>query len=100
MNKKFILASSVVIATAAIMLSRRYQLQNPEQLLKDIQSKFYGVESSYIVYTPERYKKFGVETEIYRGGLSTNFDNYKESFEFIVDAYTGQLIDCTEVTHD
>ncbi|TDM07670.1 PepSY domain-containing protein [Macrococcus lamae] len=102
MNKKWWIGSSIVVAAlvAGYLFSRRYRLMNPELLLEDMKKKFNGVESSFIVYTPERYKKFGVETQVYRGGVTTNFDNYKEEFEFIVDAYTGQLIDCVEMTHE
>ncbi|KAA1038401.1 hypothetical protein [Macrococcus equipercicus] len=102
MNKKWWIGSSIVVAALVIgyAFSRRYRLLNPHQLLEDIKQKFNGVESSFIVYTPERYKRFGVETQIYRGGITTNFDDYKEEYEFIADAYTGQLIDCIEVTHN
>lgn len=99
MNKKYLVVFPLfIIALIGYYWSRRYQLQHPHQLLNAVKQKFVGVESSYISYTPERYKKFGVETEIYRGGLTTNFDSYKEEFEFIIDAYTGELIDCIEVT--
>ncbi len=102
MNKKWWIGSSIVVTVLVLsyVFSRRYRLKNPYQLLEDVKDKFNGVESSFIVYTPERYRKFGVETEVFRGGVTTNFDNYREEFEFIVDAYTGQLIDCLEVTHD
>lgn len=99
MNKKYLLVTPLFAAAiVGVLWSRRYQLQNPKLLLNDVKQKFNGVESSYITYTPERYKRFGVETEIYRGGLSTSFDDLKKDFEFIIDAYTGELIDCKEVT--
>lgn len=94
MKLKSMIAGTTLILIAGYLFSLRYQLQNPAKVLAEIKQQYTDVEGAYIDYTPENYKKLGLETTIYRGGVITATSEY----DFIADAYSGELIDTTEIT--
>lgn len=101
MKKVLIISTTIIsLVITLIYLQKKYELKNPAKLLQGIKHQFIGVESSYISYTPERYRKFGMETQIFKGGVTTNYDNVIEDYEIIFNAYTGELIDCINITHN
>ncbi|MGV3244232.1 hypothetical protein [Staphylococcus sp. 11261D007BR] len=70
---------------------------SPEQLIESVKSYFKNVTGSYIVYEPTTYQKFGIEYEIYKGGISAERNGQIYHYEFIADAYNGQVIDIFEI---
>ncbi|ULG71352.1 hypothetical protein [Macrococcus brunensis] len=94
MKLKSIIAGTTLLLIAGYFFSLRYQLKNPDKVLTEIKKQYSDIEGAYIDYTPENYKKLGLETTIYRGGIITAAKEY----DFIADAYSGELIDTTEIT--
>ncbi|TDM04572.1 hypothetical protein [Macrococcus carouselicus] len=94
MKNKSIIAVLSLLLLAGYFFALRYQLKSPNKVLTAIKAHFNHVEAAFIDYTPENYKKLGLETMIYRGGITTA----DGEFEFIADAYSGELLDTTEIT--
>jgi predicted small secreted protein len=67
-----------------------------EKVLQDVKKSFKqdeSIDGSWIEMKPENYEKHSHKTKIYRGGISKRTDSELQQFEFIVDAYTGTLMD-------
>ncbi|EKU50257.1 hypothetical protein [Staphylococcus massiliensis] len=93
---------SVVVAGGAItslilLREKNYQMYNPDKIIKEVKSTFHDVEASYIVKQPSTYSKFGIEYEVFQGGITARLNNKLTHYEFIADAYSGQLIDIKEI---
>ncbi|GGB02821.1 hypothetical protein ERX37_00800 [Macrococcus hajekii] len=93
MKIKSVIASITLTLLTGYLFAQRYQLKSPDKVLTGIKQLYHDVEASYINYHPENYKKLGLETLIYKGGISTP----EGSYEFIANAYTGELLDTKEM---
>lgn len=52
-----------------------------------------SIDGSWMQMKPEDYKKYAIQTKVYRGGIMRTQDGEKQQFEFIADAYTGSVLD-------
>ncbi|AVP37331.1 hypothetical protein DOS70_06065 [Staphylococcus felis] len=68
-----------------------------EKIIKSVRSYFKDVSGSYILYEPTTYRKFGIEYEVYKGGISAERNGKVYNYEFIADAYNGQVMDIFEI---
>lgn len=71
-----------------------------DDLLASVKKEFLKegpIDGSWIELTKVPWKKFAYETDVYYGGISRYEDNKLVQYEFIVDAYTGSLIDLYRV---
>ena len=68
-----------------------------EKVITSVKDYFQNVTGSYIVYEPTTYRKFGIEYEVYKGGVSAVRNGKTYHYTFIADAYNGQVIDIVEV---
>ena len=50
-----------------------------------------------ILHIPKTYQKFGIETKVVHGGITVNNDGKQVHYEFIADAFNGQVIDIFEI---
>jgi len=69
---------------------------NSDDILKKVKKEFKKegpIEGSWIEMTKVPWKKFAYETDVYYGGISRKEENQLIQYEFIADAYSGNLID-------
>ncbi|MCS4485317.1 hypothetical protein [Staphylococcus americanisciuri] len=79
-------------------LSKNKQSYYPaEKVITSVKDYFQNVTGSYIVYEPTIYRKFGIEYEVYKGGISAMRNGKIYQYTFIADAYDGEVIDIIEV---
>nr|WP_263312967.1 hypothetical protein [Mammaliicoccus sp. Marseille-Q6498] len=76
---------------------KQFKHYNCEEILKQVKSKFNNVEASYILHIPKTYQKFGIDTKVVHGGVTVTKDNKPVHYEFIADAFNGQVIDIYEI---
>ncbi|AVQ34566.1 hypothetical protein C7J88_03395 [Staphylococcus muscae] len=89
-----------IIMTGSYFYTLNKNKQNyypAEKVIESVKSYFQNVSGSYIVYEPTLYRKFGIEYEVYKGGISTTRQGKVMHYTFIADAYDGQVIDIIEV---
>lgn len=92
--------SFLTLGLVAGWLGRQYLVEespmNSETVLKNVREQFLKegpIEGSWIELDTFHYKKFALETDVYRGGISRIEDGQLAQYEFIADAYTGSPID-------
>ncbi|WP_347298680.1 PepSY domain-containing protein [Dolosigranulum savutiense] len=76
-------------------LAKRRTL-GPDEILDRIKRDFKAegpIEGSWIEMKRVPWKKFAHETAVYFGGITRREADELVQYEFIVDAYTGSLID-------
>lgn len=91
---------SFLIGAAAFSLFSSKKTLKADDLLKKIKKEFLKegpIDGSWIELTKVPWKKYAYETDVYYGGISRFEENKLIQYEFIVDAYTGSLIDLYKV---
>ncbi|EJO7156431.1 hypothetical protein NRV24_000514 [Staphylococcus pseudintermedius] len=68
-----------------------------DKVIQSVNGYFRHVTGSYILYEPTTYRKFGIEYEVYKGGITAERHGKTFNYEFIADAYNGQIIDIIEI---
>lgn len=94
-----ILLSFLLGAATASLISSKKTLK-ADDLLKKIKKEFLKegpIDGSWIELTKVPWKKYAYDTDVYYGGISRFEENKLIQYEFIVDAYTGSLIDLYKV---
>ncbi|UXR81787.1 hypothetical protein [Staphylococcus sp. IVB6214] len=89
-----------IIMTGSYFYTLNKNKQNyypADKVIDSVKDYFQNVSGSYIVYEPTLYRKFGIEYEVYKGGISTTRQGKVTHYTFIADAYDGQVIDIIEV---
>lgn len=74
--------------------------KDPDEILEAIKDAFKEegeIEGSWIEMTKVPWKKYAYDTDVYYGGISRLEDGQLVQYEFIVDAYTGSLMDIYQV---
>ena len=102
-NKQKKVASSLIgfIIAFGLGMVAEHQLAKkrtlkPEQILNQMKREFKvdgPIEGSWIEMQRVPWKKFTYETSVYFGGITRYEEKNLVQYEFIVDAYTGSLID-------
>ncbi|WP_258007259.1 hypothetical protein [Staphylococcus sp. 17KM0847] len=102
-NKNWPLVIPIAIGVAMTgsyfyMLNKNKQNYYPaDKVIDSVKAYFKNVTGSYIVYEPTTYRKFGIEYEVYKGGITAIRNNEVYHYTFIADAYDGQVIDIIEI---
>lgn len=81
----------------ALIYFKQFKHYSCEEILKQVKSQFNDVEGSYILHIPKTYQKFGIETKVVHGGVTINKNGNPVHYEFIADAFNGQVIDIYEI---
>ena len=84
---------------AAKTLISNNQLQSPDDILDAVKRKMNEtgkVIGSWILMTPEPFEKNGLQTNVFKGGLTRILDGEQKQYEFFADAKTGTLIEMVE----
>lgn len=82
---------------ATYIYFKQFKFYNCEDILKQVKKQFTNVEASYILHIPKTYQKFGIETKVVHGGITVNSEGKSVNYEFIADAFNGQVIDIYEI---
>lgn len=80
----------------------KYANQSPDSILAQVKAamtKDGKVIGSWILMTPEKYVKNGIQYEVFKGGLTKISNELQKHYEFIADATTGTVIDVIEQTN-
>ncbi|MBI5974270.1 hypothetical protein [Staphylococcus canis] len=80
-----------------VLNRNKSQYYPADKIIDSVRSYFKDVTGSYILYEPTIYQKFGIEYEVYKGGVSAERNGKVYNYEFIADAYNGQVIDIYEI---
>jgi predicted small secreted protein len=98
--KKFLFGASVGALTS-LLLQKQFSNEyiSAEKALKQVKGAFKEkgkIEGSWIYTEVERYDHDGVNSDVYRGGISRQLEDELQHYDFIVNAKTGTLITVTE----
>ncbi|MBS4200047.1 PepSY domain-containing protein [Bacillus sp. FJAT-49732] len=99
MNWKSFIAGAVAGIVGGYCLSKKIRETMPlsgEEVLADVKHAFKKegkIDGSWMQMKPEDYKKYAIQTKVYRGGITTRQNGERQQYEFIADAYTGSVID-------
>ncbi|PRY79073.1 PepSY domain-containing protein [Alkalibacterium olivapovliticus] len=91
---------SFVLGVLTFGAVKKHKTLKADDLLKSIKKEFLKegpIDGSWIELTKVPWNKFAYETDVYYGGVSRYEENKLVQYEFIVDAYTGSLIDLYRV---
>lgn len=93
---------SLILAGIGFVFYYQNKAVHPDRILNDIKSKFRTegpIEGSWIEMTkvPWSDPTATEPREVYYGGLSRFEDGHKVHYEFITDAYTGDIIRLYEI---
>lgn len=68
----------------------------PEKILEKIKKHFKKqgpIQGSWIHTEVEPFEKGTIQYQVYKGGISRQFNGENEQYEFIADASTGTILD-------
>lgn len=72
---------------------------SPEKALKKAKataSTTHTISGSWIHMNPESIERYGLQYEVYRGGISTSTPDGTVQYEFIVETKNGTLLELIE----
>ncbi len=84
---------------AAKSAVEKYADISPDAILKKAKEMLKQdgkVIGSWILMTPETYKKNGLSYDVYKGGITRLSENEQKQITFVADASTGTVLDVTE----
>lgn len=91
---------SFLLGILGFFLINRNKAIHPDKILNNMKDQFRkkgSIEGSWIEMTKVPWSEGSYKKEVYYGGLS-RFEGEKiKHYEFIADAYTGNLIDLYEI---
>ncbi|GMB07297.1 PepSY domain-containing protein [Thermolongibacillus altinsuensis] len=95
--KKFITGIAVGFAAAYALEQWRKQTVIPSdqalQIAKEAFKKSGNISGSWIQTNVDSFEKDGLSYQVYRGGITKTNNSETEAHEFIMDAYTGTIIE-------
>jgi predicted small secreted protein len=86
-------AAGALFAQKAVTSSPTVAAEKVLARVKEAFNKEGIIEGSWIQMKPEQYQKLGIDTTVYKGGISRRRDGELEQYEFIADASTGTIMD-------
>lgn len=94
------LVLSFILGLLTFSLYKKNKTLSADDILKSVKKEFLKegpIDGSWIELTKVPWKKFAYETDVYYGGISRYEENKLVQYEFIVNAYTGSMIDIYRV---
>lgn len=94
-----LLASGALIGVASTLLYKELRPKKPNQVLEEVKATFseYGkITGSWIDYDAIEYDVFDSKPLVYLGGISREEEGKIVTYNFVCDAYTGEIIDVYE----
>lgn len=102
LNKKnrfiilFIMLTTIVGSIYFYTRRKHQQYQDPEKIISEVRTYFMNVIGSYILHEPITYKDTSNTTLAYQGGITTQNHGALTSYDFFVDANSGEIINIIE----
>lgn len=91
---------SFVLGLLTFSVYKKKKTKSADDILKSVKKEFLKegpIDGSWIELTKVPWKKFAYETDVYYGGISRYEEDKLVQYEFIVNAYTGSMIDIYRV---
>ncbi|TVT29754.1 hypothetical protein FO441_05600 [Salinicoccus cyprini] len=76
---------------------RRNRHIRPESIIDALHSRYEGISFISIDHRTARSKFLGIDRDVYRGRLHMNSRRGKARYQFTADAYTGEIMETTEL---
>lgn len=98
MNKKsvaFILALSIIAIPIAMWLTV-YRKINPQVIVDNLHHMFDDVTFVSLNYDLKVTELLGINSKVYSGVVHTKHQGKTSEYAFLVNAYTGEIIEITE----
>ena len=99
--KDFVIGATIGFACGFVTKQAVDKLSqpSPDAILQSVKEKMREngkIIGSWILMTPEPFKKNGLHTQVFKGGLTRIIDGEQKQYEFFADAKTGTIIDIVE----
>jgi predicted small secreted protein len=94
--KTFFIGAAVGILGGFALKEAITQNITPEKILEKIKKHFKKqgpIQGSWIHTVVEPFEKGTIHYQVYKGGISRQFNGTNEQYEFIADASTGTILD-------
>ena len=92
-------AVGFVCGYAAKSAVEKYSATSPDTVLakvKEALKKDGKIIGSWILMTPEKFSKNGLDYEVYKGGLTKVAEGSQKQLSFVADSSTGTIIELSE----
>ncbi|WP_436951924.1 hypothetical protein [Staphylococcus shinii] len=102
LNKKnrfiiLIITLTTIVGSIYFYTRRKHQQhQDPEKIISEVRTYFMNVIGSYILHEPIAYKNTSDTTLVFQGGITTQHNGSLASYDFFVDANSGEIINIIE----
>lgn len=80
----------------------KYTNQSPDTILSQVKETLKAdgkIIGSWILMTPEKFHKNGLEYEVFKGGLTKIANEKQRQLHFVADASTGTILEVSEQTN-
>lgn len=94
-----LVATGALVGVAATLLVKEFKPKHPSLVLEQVKQTFQengSITGSWIDYDPIEYDLFDSLPLVYLGGISKQEGEEIVTFNFVADAYTGDIIDIFE----
>lgn len=94
-----LLATGLVVGAAGALFYHENQPKKANLVLKEVKEQFQNqgtITGSWIDYEPVEYDLYDSKPLVYVGGISRKEDDELVTYNFIADAYTGEILDIYE----
>ncbi|MDT2767540.1 PepSY domain-containing protein [Globicatella sulfidifaciens] len=91
-----LLATGLVVGAAGALFYRENQPKKANLVLEDVKEQFQNqgtITGSWIDYEPVEYEVFESKPLVYLGGISRQEADGIVTYNFIADAFTGEILD-------
>lgn len=91
---------SFLLGALSFFLIDQRTAVNPDRVLDHVKRDFRldgPIKGSWIEMTKVPWSKYSYQTDVYYGGLSRLEDGQSKHYEFIADAYSGNIMDIYEI---
>ncbi len=92
-----ITAMLFVVAIPMFLWFKKHQPIHPQEIIRQLHIQFDNVSFISIDYQTSTRKLLGMNCEVYTGLLHAKKDGDTERYQFIADAFTGEIIEITSL---
>lgn len=94
-----LLATGLVVGAASALLIKEFSPKRPQDVLEEVKKIFAEqgkLTGSWIDYDPIEYDVYESQPLVYLGGISRQEAEGIVTYNFVADAYTGEILDIFE----
>lgn len=98
MSKYIKILTAIFILTVPMLIwFRKHQPIHPRKIIRQLHIQFEEISFISIDYTTSTRKLLGMNCEVYTGVLHIRKDDAAEKYQFIADAFTGEIMEITSL---